>query len=104
MIVTMVAMRVMQVAINEIIHMVAMRNRFVSAAGAMNVTALMSAALVVWCAVRGIGITYFQDVFNDFAILLLVMQVAIMQVVCVAVMFYSGMPASGTVLMIVVLM
>jgi hypothetical protein len=47
--------RAVQMAIDEIIHVIAMRNSCVSAVGAVFVSAVMTFALVLWCAGSRVG-------------------------------------------------
>ena len=54
MIVAVIAMRMVQVAVDEIVDVVPMRYRFVTAARAMDVTRLMAATVVIRCALVGI--------------------------------------------------
>lgn len=55
MVVTVPAMRVMKVAINEIIHMVPMRDAFVTATGPVLMLRLMALTLMLGRAALGIG-------------------------------------------------
>lgn len=61
MIVTMIAMGMMQVALDEIIDMVAVGHRLVPAIGAMYVRGLVTAAIVVGRAALRVLRTDFQD-------------------------------------------
>src|ERR1700758_3986586 len=62
-IVTMLVMRMMQVAINEIIYVVAVRHRLVSATGSMLMTGLMAATIMIGCATLRVLRTDFQGMF-----------------------------------------
>jgi len=62
-IVTMPVMRMMQVAINEIIYVVAVRHRLVSATGSMLMTGLMTATIMIGCATLRVLRTDFQGMF-----------------------------------------
>jgi hypothetical protein len=53
-IVAVIAMRMVQVAVDEIVDVVPMRYRFVTAARAMDVARLMAATVVIRCALVGI--------------------------------------------------
>ena len=58
MIITVVAMREVQVAVHEVASVVTMRNRFVTAAITVLVTRRMCAARVLWGTGAGIGTAY----------------------------------------------
>jgi hypothetical protein len=60
-IVTVIAVQMVQVAINEIIDMVAVRHRLVAAIRAVPVSTLVTAAIMVGCAALRVLCTYFQD-------------------------------------------
>jgi len=80
---------------------IAVRHGFVTATGAVNVIGRMTAAVVAGRA--GIGICRAdRDRMFVYMITMRMMQVAIMQVVCVAVVFDGRVPATRTMLMIVV--
>lgn len=96
-IVTVIAVRVMEVAINQVVDMVAMRNCFMAAALAVGVGAGDRGA-----AIR-IGLADLNDVFlNEIADL--VMQVAIDQIVDVIAMNDGGVAAVRIMMMIVMRM
>jgi hypothetical protein len=70
----MIAVRVVKVAVHEVIDMIAVRNRFVTAAGAVDVRGFVAAA---WSgAAVGVLGTDFDDVFID-VVAMRVMQVFI---------------------------
>jgi hypothetical protein len=56
-------MRMMQVAINEIIYVVAVWYRLVSATGSMLMTGLMTATIMIGCATLRVLRTDFQGMF-----------------------------------------
>ncbi len=95
------SVRVMQVAVDQVVHVIAVRHGFVAATGAVNVIGRMTAAVVAGRAGRGVCRGHGDLVFVD-VIAMRMMQVAIVQVVCVPVVFYSSMSAAWTMLMIVV--
>jgi hypothetical protein len=51
----MIAMRMMKVPFDQVVHVIAMRNGFVSATGSMHMTPIVRAAAVLGCASVGIG-------------------------------------------------
>jgi hypothetical protein len=100
MIVTVVAMRMVQVAIDQVIRVVAVRDGFMTAAGAVLVSALVAGTLVLRRAGgRVIGIDR-QPVFLNSA-RGHVVEVAIVEIIHVAVVVDGRVPAAGTVLMVV---
>jgi hypothetical protein len=98
----MIAMRMMQVAIDEVIDVVAMRHRLVTAAGAVDMASLMPGALVVGGAGVGIRRADLDHMFIDM-VPMRVMQMAVMQVIDVIAMANGGMAAARAMLVIVVL-
>jgi len=102
MIVAVIAVRVVQVPVNEVINVVAVRHRLVTAPRAVPVVLVMLSAIVVRCAVRRVGGAYRHRVLLD-AALAVVVQVAVVQVVNVALVLDAGVPATRAVLMVVIL-
>lgn len=103
MIVAVVAVRMVQVALDEVVHVVAVRHSFVAAARAMLVVGGMGLAVVVRSACVGILRAHFDRMLVIVA-LVGVMEVAVVQIVDVTVVFDSGVPAAGAVDMFMVLM
>lgn len=101
MIVAVVAMRVVQAAIDEVIDMVAMRHGFMSAAGAVDVARFVSAAILTRRAAIRVGLANRDDVLVHM-VAMRVMQVAVMQVVHVVPVAHGGMPAARSVFVVVV--
>ena len=62
MIVTVIAVGMVQMACNEIVDMVAMRNRFVAAARTMNVSSVVSSAVMVGRATIRVLVAHFNPV------------------------------------------
>jgi hypothetical protein len=96
MVVAMIAVRMVQVSVHQIVDMVAVRDRLVSAAGAM-----LMGALYIRRAAGGIGRVDSDDMLVD-VIAMHVVQMAVMQVVDVPVMADSDVTAAWAVLMGVV--
>lgn len=65
MVVTMIAVGMVQVALDEIIDMVAVGHRLVPAIGAVFVRDLVTAAIMVGCAALRVLRIDFQDIFLD---------------------------------------
>jgi hypothetical protein len=99
--VAVVAVGMVQVAVHQVIGMVAVRHGFVTAAGTVTVTLIVSTAVMGRRAVAGIGSTHRQHVLVHM-VALNVVQVPVMQVVCMAVVLDGGMAAAGAVLVAVV--
>jgi len=101
MIVAVAAVRVVEMALHQVVGVIAVRHGFVAAAGAVLVCAVVAAAGVLGRACAWVLLTDGQDVF--FHILAIhVVEVAVVQVIDVAVMLDGGVAAAGTVLMVVV--
>jgi hypothetical protein len=96
MIVAMIAVWMVKSAVNEIVHMVAVRNRLVAAAGAMVMfPCVAQLAFELPTSVR-VGLGDGDHMLFD-AVTLLVAQVAIMNVIDVSVVFDCCVTASRTV-------
>ena len=103
MIITMVAVRMVQMPIDEVVDVIPVRNGFVSAARSVNVSGIVTTAGIPRSTGFGIGITDRQRVLFDFSTFGLMMQVSIVQIIDVPVVLDCGVTATGTMLMIVVL-
>ena len=103
MIIAMVAVRVMQMTVNEIVDVIPVRNRFVSTAGSMNVVWIVPAAGMSRSAGFGVRVTDWHRVLFDFSALALVMKVAIVKIIDVPIVLDGRVAAASSMLMIVVL-
>jgi hypothetical protein len=92
-IVAMAVMRVVQMAVDEVINMVAVRHALVTAAWAVHVATVMPFARVIGRARRRIPAAAFQDVLVDM-ITVHMMQVTVVQIVGVAVVLESRVTAA----------
>lgn len=101
-IVTMVAVRVMQMTIDKIIDVIAMRNGLVAASRAMHMVLGVTAALMLRCADDWIGRRHRQLMLLHATIALDVMQMPIVQVVDVTIVLQAGVFAVGAVLVVVI--
>ena len=99
MVITMIAVLVMQTAVDQIIDMVAVRNGLMTATFPMN----MARTGIKRNAGIRVGFIYRQGVFVVMAVVLVV-QMAVVQVVDMAIMFDGGMTAAAAVNMGVVVM
>jgi hypothetical protein len=86
---------VMQVAVDEVVDVIAMRHLFVAAARAVAVAVRMRAAIVRGRALVGIVRAHRHDVLVHM-VAVLVMQMAVVQVVDVVPVLDTGVPAVGT--------
>ena len=100
-IVAVVAVRVMKMAGYAIIHVVAMRNRLVTAARAVHMARLVTAAVMVGGAAVGVFTRYLDHVLVH-VVFVRVMEVAIMQIVDMATVADGRMTAGRSVLMCMV--
>ena len=101
MIVAVIAVWMMQVAVDQIIDVVAVRDRLVAASWAMNMAGLVPRARVSRRAPVGILRRHFYDMFIDVT-RMHVMQVTIVQIVHMITVLHGRMAASGTMLVVVV--
>jgi hypothetical protein len=100
MIIAMIAVRMVEVAADEIIGVIAVRNCLMSAARAMGVVLFVFPTAVRWGARRGIGRVDADAVLID-VIAVNVMQVTVMQIVAVVAVPNALMSATGLVDMLV---
>ena len=102
MIVAMVTVRMMQMSIDEIVHMIAVRHRLMPTVRTVLMGRFMCAA--VMCRRAGIGI-FIRDLnamLFHLTILALMMQMPIVEIVCVAVVLNRGVPTVGAMLVVVI--
>ena len=64
MVITVITVRVMQMSIDQVVYVIAVRDRFVAAARAVDMIGVMATALMCWCAGVRIGFVHFDFVFN----------------------------------------
>jgi hypothetical protein len=89
----MVAVRMMQMSVDEIVGVIPVRHRFVTAARTMPMRRIMSAATVVGRAAIGVGCAHLDDVLVD-VIFMRVMQMTVVKIVDVAVVPNRDMTAA----------
>jgi hypothetical protein len=100
-IVAVIAMRVMQVTVDEIVDVVAMRHGFVAAAWTMNVIGAVTAAAMVRRADGGVLVTDIDRMLVDM-IAVRMMQMTVVQIIRVIAMADRDMAATRSMRMIVV--
>lgn len=98
----MVAVGMVEAAINEVIDVIAVRHRLVSATRSVVVPVLVGAGVDRSGAAGGILCGHFEGVLLDRVVRILVMEVAVVQVVEVITVTDRGVSASVAVLVIVV--
>ena len=101
MVVAVVAMRMVQAPFDDIVHMVAVRNRFVPAAGSVNVRTFMTAILAYRTAAIRIGLADSNHMLVHM-VLMRVVQVSVVHVIDMPVVADGSMPAAGSVLVLVI--
>ena len=102
MVVAVIAIGKMQMAVDEIVNVIAMRDRLVAAVGAMDMGSIVAAAVMALGAAGGVRLAYFHHMLIDMAFMR-AMQVAVVEVVDVVVMLDCGMTAVGAMLVRMVL-
>ena len=88
----MIAMLVMQMAGNDVVNVVSVRDGLMTAGGAVFVTLLVGIAAVIRCTAVRVAVADTDAVLVD-VIVVDVMKMAVVQVIDVAVMFDSGVAA-----------
>ena len=101
MVIAVTVMRIMEVTVDQIIDMVAMRHCFMSAAGPMHMLCGMYGAFVLRRAIFRIGRGYVDRMLIDVAFML-VMQMAVVQIVDVTIVHDPGVSALRAVHMIMI--
>ena len=96
MVVAVVLVRVVQVALDEVIDVVAVRHRLVAAAGPMLVLCVMSRLVGEVATPVGIRLANGKGVFRN-RVALLMTKMTILQEIDVAIVFNRGMTAARTV-------
>jgi hypothetical protein len=99
-VVAVVAVRVVQVAVDQVVDVVAVRHRFVAAAGSMHMTGLVATAPVARCAGGRVGGADLDHMFIDMAFVQVV-QVAVVQVVDMVTVAYRDMATARAVHVVV---
>ncbi len=101
MVVAVAVVRMVQVAIYQIVHVIAVGNGFMTAAGTMNVLCVVARAIMAAGAIRGIVGVYIQGMLIH-VIAVNMVQVAVVQVIDVVAMLDGGVAAIETMLMVMV--
>ena len=103
MVVAVLSMRVVEMTVDNVVYVVPMRNRFVSAAGTMNMISFVSLTGVLRCTVRWILGTDLKGMLIHMVSVGMV-EVTIVEIVGVAVVLNGCMSAVWSVNMTVILM
>lgn len=101
--VAMVTMWMVQMTVDQVVHMIPMGDGFMSAAGAVDVAIGMTAALMVRGAFAGVCGRHRQHMLIH-VLLMRMVQMTVMQVVHMAIMLNGGMPAVGPMLVVMIVM
>jgi len=96
----MIAVRVVQVAVDEVIDVITVRHRFVTATGAVDVSGFVAAAGVLRRADIRVGGGHLKNVIVHMVPVGMV-QMAVVQVIHMAVVDNGGVAAAGAMLMVV---
>lgn len=102
MVVAVIAVRMVKVTVDEIVHVITMGDDLVTAVGAVFVAGCMARAGMVRRALGAVCLVDIDCMFDDAAAVLM-MQMAVVKIVHVPVVLDGGVTAVGTVLMIVIL-
>ena len=103
MVVAVITVRMVQVPVYQIVHMVTMGYRGMAATRSMYVIGCMTGALVLWRAGVGVRRGDANHMFIDMVAVRMV-HMAIVQVVNMAFMLNSDVPAIGSMLVVMVVM
>ena len=101
MIITMRAVRIVQVAVNQVVDMFAMGHHFMPAIRSVRMFLLMTRALVIRRATLRIGFCYINHMFINM-VAVKMMQVAIVQIINMVAMQDTGVPEIGVMRMSVI--
>lgn len=104
MIVAVVAVRVMQVAIDQVVNVITVRNRFVAAVRAMNVSGIVPITVVFWGAISRVGRSYRDGMLFDDTVISHPVKMTVVQVVGVILMLDRRMSTVRAMDVIVVVM
>ena len=102
MVVAVIAMGMVQMPVDEVIHVIAMGYRFVPTTGSVHVTSFVTAAFVFGGARVCVGVADFDDMLFNGAIGVLMVQVTVVQVVSMTIVIHGGMTTLLTVLVLVI--
>lgn len=100
-VIAMVAMRMVQMSVHEVVDMVAVGHGGMAAAGSVNMTFFVAAALVTGGAAVGVGGVNLHDVFIHVSCVGMV-QVAVVEIIDVIVVLNRQVSTTGAVLMVVI--
>lgn len=103
MVVAMVAMRMVQMAVDEIIDVIAMWHGLMTATGSMDMRGIMTSATMFRGAVRRVFLTYLDNMLVDMTIMRMV-KMTVMQIINMVAVANSNVSATGFVLVIMVMM
>jgi hypothetical protein len=102
-IVAMIAVRMVEMPIDQVIHVIAMRHGLMSTSWTVYMARLVTAAAMIWRAMVWILCAHFDHMLIDM-IVMGMMEMAVMQIVDVVAMTNGSMAAARAMLMIVISM
>jgi len=101
-VVAVVAVGMMQVTVDKVVDVIAVRYRFMTTSGAVNVIRIVATTLMRRRAAIGIGLTHLDLVLNDGPVIGDVMQVPVMQIIDVIDVPDARVLAVGSVLVVMI--
>ena len=101
MVIAVIAVRLMDMAVHQIINVVTVRHRFVSTSWSVRVIGVMIATLMLWRALGGVLFGHFQIVTLD-ALFTDMMKMPIVQIIDMIAMLDCGVATFWSMLMIVI--
>lgn len=101
MVIAMTGVDMMQMTVDQVIQVIAVGHRFVAAGGAVDMTMLVLAALVIGCALVLVALVDTETVLVHMTFMHVV-KVAVMKIIDMVAMLDCGMPASIAMLVLMV--
>ena len=98
----MIAVRMVQMPVDDVVHVITMRHGLVPTVRAVNVVGFVTCTRMIGRAIGRIVRSHVERVLLDGAIGLRVMKVSVMHEVDVVSVFHGGMPAACAVFVIVI--
>lgn len=101
MVVTVITVRVMKVTVDEVINMIAVRDRFVTTSWTVDVSGLVGGALMLVTTVR-IRVAHWNRMLFNNSVFTLMMEMSVMEIIDVIAMLDGGVPAIIAMLVVVI--
>ena len=103
MVIAVAVVRMMEVAVDQVVDVIAVRHRLVAAAGAVLMLGVVSAAAVIWSALGWVGVADLDRMLIDVVVVRTV-EVPVVEIVDMTGMHDRGVPTARPVGMVVALM